>query len=102
MSNEIEISMETQHHSSPYSANTYQSYIDHKLNKSVQTTNFFWASLTSKLIIKWLASPFYRVQTIIQCQKETFLNSNEHVKLKIISNCQLKSNTVRPRPVWVL
>ena len=92
MMNSIEIKMETLNHTPPYIANTFSSHIDYTLSKSLQLNNYLCASITSKAFIKFIFSPLTRMQTILQCESETFLNSHPITSIAEISKSELKSN----------
>lgn len=98
----FEINMMTKQHTPPYQASSLKSHLDFEINEKVQSKNLFWASLTSKLLIKIIANPLQRTQTLLQCAPESYFNRDVQMNLANVWKCLLKSNQNLTRYFWIL
>ena len=64
------ITFQNLHIRPPFTAKTSEQLKDYKINKTLQTQNFFFSSLTAKLIVKSFFTPLQRFHTLVLCNKE--------------------------------
>ena len=86
---------------SHYSAKSLKTHNNDQVYRGFQWSNLLLASFSSKFIVKSLLNPLYRVQTLVQCQSETFTHRQLTMTAKEVSNSYLNRRSQRTSNYWI-